>query len=311
MDFDAPRTLTGHEAAVYCLAPWGARSVLSGGGDGWVVRWEPRVSATGKLLARIDDRVFCLLPLSRKREPAGRPDTLVLGTLTGDLYWVSLGRGDGSGVPKRWQFHRDGIFDFVHHGGVVLAAGGDGRLSRWSVATGELLDYVRVDTVRLRSLAYLRSPKLIAVGTAGGDIFLLDPGSLRTVHVIERAHALTPFSLLEASHPADRFFSGGRDGRLRAWSNARPWRQLSHVAAHGATVNQLALSPDGRTLASAGRDREIRLWTDAGTVLAKALIPVRDGGHVASVNACCWLGDGGGLVTGGDDRTLKYWAVKG
>ena len=315
MNVPSPLVLTGHEAAVYALAPWRG-GLLSGGGDGLVAHWRATPAGfadDGRAVARLDDRVFALLPLARgggRAAPAERP-VIAVGTLTGDVYFVDAGAADRP--PRRWRFHADGAFGLLQlprragEPGDLLVGGGKGRLSRWRPDGSALVAHVGLDPgVRLRSLAYLASPGLVAVGTGAGDVHLLAPDSLRPVHVVARAHELTVFSLADAG---DRFYSAGRDGKVRAWSATPPFRQLAHVDAHAATVNALAYDAASGVLASAGRDREARLWRRAGggLVLAKALTTVRDGGHAASVNACVWAG--GLLATAGDDRTVRAWRI--
>ena len=292
--FQRPLVLTGHTAAVYALAPWRG-GFLSGGGEGMLVHWAAPFAADGRLVAQIEDRVFCILPLTGERE-----GQILVGTLSGDLYWIDVASKE---LPKRWSFHGDGLFGMCAVGDAVFAVGGAGRLSRWDARTGSFEVSRAVDSVRLRSVAYLPQTRLLAVGTAAGDLHFVDPASLRTVDVRERAHDATVFDIAVGR---EAFYTAGRDGAIRRWGVLAPYRQNGHVAAHGATVNALALGSDG-LLASVGRDREVRLWTtDDGLVLAKALTSVRDGGHVHSVNACCWLG--AALVTASDDRTIRYWA---
>jgi len=290
--------MSGHEAAIYSLCLWEG-GVLSGGGDGWIVHWEPGRSVHGQLLAKIDDRVFCLLPVN----PPGLSAKLVAGTLSGDLYWIDPDQAD---APRRWRLHQDGIYDLHANGSLLYVAGGKGRLSSWDVSTGELNQVVQLDTVRLRSISYLEIPGLLAVGTANGDIHLVEPQQLRIVQTLPIAHERTVFSLVDGG---TCFYSAGRDGAIRAWSTAAPFGQLAHVAAHAATVNQLGLQ--GGTLFSVGRDRELRTWSTGQEPtmlhLAKVYTAIRDGGHVASINACCLMPDG--IVTAGDDRTLRWWPV--
>ena len=303
--FARPTVLTGHTAAVYALAPWRG-GVLSGGGEGMVAHWAAPYDGDGRLVAQIDDRVFCLATLTGAQD-----GQIVAGTLSGDLYWIDVAART---PPRRWQLHRDGLFGLCTAGAHLFAVGGGGQLSRWRLADGTFEDAAAVDTVRLRSVAYLPVAGLLVVGTAAGDLHLVAPDSLRTVDVYERAHDSTVFDI--AAYAPDACYTCGRDGAIRAWQwRGGAFRQNLHVAAHGATVNALALAPrtDGEGaragfLASAGRDREVRLWR-AGPgelVLAKALTGPRDGGHAHSVNACCYAADGV-LVTAGDDRTVRVW----
>ena len=305
LKFQRPLVLQGHTAAVYALAVW-RDGILSGGGDGLLVHWAEPFSSAGRVVAQIPDRIFSLLPLDGAE--AGQ---LVVGTLSGDLYWIDT---VSATPPRRWALHRDGLFGLCANDVHVYAVGGEGGLSRWRRADGTFVDQVQVDTVRLRSIAYLPTVRLLVVGTAAGDLRLIDPQTLRTVMVQERAHEVTVFSVeVQGEH----VFTAGRDGAIRVWEARAPFGQVAHVAAHAATVNCLAVGPEG-WLASAGRDREVRLWqmrdcrvdleqgrAELELTLTKALTGPRDGGHVHSVNACCWYGQT--LVSAGDDRTVRVW----
>jgi len=304
--FQRPIVLTGHTAAVYALCPW-EDGFLSGDGNGLVVYWQHQISEEGRVLAQLPDRVFCLQPLPNQQ--------LVIGTLSGDLFWLDLTKPNT--LPKRWRFHSDGLFGLHHHGKCVYAIGGGGKLSKWDIQTGEMVQHQQLDTVRLRSIAFIEKSGCLALGTGNGDVHLVDLSSLRIIDTITQAHALTVFSIVD---DGDCFLTAGRDGQLRSWSTEIPFGQLGHVAAHASTINGLAFRQNpsiddrhNRLLASAGRDREARIWrlskSDTGVelVLAKALTASRDGGHPASVNCCMWIHDV--LITGGDDRTVRVWPL--
>jgi WD40 repeat protein len=71
---------------------------------------------------------------------------------------------------------------------------------------------------------------------------------------------------------------------------------------HEGTVLALAVSPDGRALASGGEDRMIRLWE-----LPTARPLARWEGHDANVTALAFRPDGHTLVSGAADGMLKLW----
>jgi WD40 repeat protein len=78
-------------------------------------------------------------------------------------------------------------------------------------------------------------------------------------------------------------------------------------AAHLYTINAVALSPDGQLLATASRDKRIRIWDAATGQLIQSLDTVRDQGHRHSVNALHWTANGYQLISASDDRTLCFW----
>ena len=66
----------------------------------------------------------------------------------------------------------------------------------------------------------------------------------------------------------------------------------------------MAFSPDGRRLASIGRDPVARIW-DAGTGAPVAALR----GHAAGIHSLAYRPDGKVLATGGDfpDNTVRLW----
>ena len=74
---------------------------------------------------------------------------------------------------------------------------------------------------------------------------------------------------------------------------------------HTTFVWSVAFSPDGKTLASASRDKTIRLWDVKTGVNTRTLI-----GHTDAVLSISFSPDGKTLVSGSWDATLRLWDVK-
>jgi WD40 repeat protein len=74
---------------------------------------------------------------------------------------------------------------------------------------------------------------------------------------------------------------------------------------HGAMVNAVVVSPDGRRVLSASWDYSARLWDLAGQREIRSL-----DGHTASVNAAVFLPDGKTGLTGSWDHKIIRWNLE-
>ena len=74
---------------------------------------------------------------------------------------------------------------------------------------------------------------------------------------------------------------------------------------HYDVVNSVSFSPDGAILASGCRDHKIRLWDGKSGGLITIL-----GGHTGGVSSVSFSADGGTLVSGARDGTVKIWDVE-
>ncbi|MGH2642188.1 MAG: BTAD domain-containing putative transcriptional regulator [Actinomycetota bacterium] len=92
-------------------------------------------------------------------------------------------------------------------------------------------------------------------------------------------------------------------GRLRAWGVASGDRLLS-VGAHTGVARDVAFSPDGRSIATAGGDGAA-IWSVATGDRVAAM------GGAGSVYAVAFSPDGTRLATAGHDRTVRLWDVDG
>jgi WD40 repeat protein len=90
----------------------------------------------------------------------------------------------------------------------------------------------------------------------------------------------------------------------RLWDLAAG-KELVRFVGHTEESRSLALSPDGRRLLSASRDRTIRLW-DAAT--GKELRKFE--GHTSMVRRAVFTPDGKRIVSVSQDKTLRIWDVE-
>ena len=75
--------------------------------------------------------------------------------------------------------------------------------------------------------------------------------------------------------------------------------------AHDDTIFAMAMSPDGKLLATAGGDKLVKVWD-----IAAGKESFRLEAHATQVLSLAFNPDGSQLVTGGADRQLKVWDLK-
>ena len=77
---------------------------------------------------------------------------------------------------------------------------------------------------------------------------------------------------------------------------------LKNLTGHSESVLSVAVSPDGKYLASGSADKTLKIW-DAN--IGKELRTLE--GHSATVNSVCWSPDGKYLASGSKDNTVIIW----
>lgn len=290
---------TGHRAAIYALAEGsGDRFFLSAGGDGWIVEWNLDAPETGRLIARTESKIFSLCSLSEQ-------DILVAGNMDGGLHWIRPNEG---GKSKDILHHKKGVFDLLPLGDHLYSAGGDGVLTRWSIAEARALESIQLSGESMRCMALHPERREIAIGASDGHIYVVNADTMVINYTIHSAHDNSVFCLAWTPD-GKRLLSGGRDAWLRVWNEqGKPDLNGPKEAAHMFTINHLAFSPDGSLFATASRDKTIKIWDTYSLKLLKVLDTIRHGGHINSVNRLLWLPEM--LVSASDDQRAIIWEVE-
>ena len=158
----------------------------------------------------------------------------------------------------------------------------------------------------VQSMAWSPDGKTLATGAYRRvilwDVESLAPGHLITDGLTDRITAMR--FLPDGTHLviADGRIAESGTVRIADTSNgviATSW------AAHTDTIFDLAVSGDGKILATAGGDKLVKMW-DVATHKETA----RFEGHMAQVLTLAFDANGSQLVSGGIDQQIKVWDVK-
>ena len=92
----------------------------------------------------------------------------------------------------------------------------------------------------------------------------MNAANLKLTGRIEQAHENSVFS--DCYHPnLPLLLSGGRDAHLKAWRLDDDFTNTYSQPAHWFTVNAIAFHPEAKWLATASRDKTIKIFSKIGS----------------------------------------------
>jgi len=195
------------------------------------------------------------------------------------------------------------VGNFVFSPDSMLMAGGckDNHVRVWEAGTLH-------ETYRLRSVCYAvafsRDGKRLLVADAAGAASWWDfvAGTRQPVPAYERLGEIT-----SVEFPPDRRTAalGHKSGIIRLLE-IETGKVLGTYEGHHDAVLSLTFAPDGRSFASGGRDKEIRLW-DVDVTNRSRQVCIEHKGGVAGLAIS---GDGRMMASGCSANTIKFWDLR-
>jgi WD40 repeat protein len=183
--------------------------------------------------------------------------------------------------------------------GKVLACCGNG-IQFFDPTTGRRLNDFESDS-EIGSIAFSPDGRhLASAETDDGKLRLRETATGKLVREFSRKEvnfaSFSPDGKLLAAVQGKLF----EPGIVRLWDvgTAKEFKSFKH----NDRIDSIAFSPDGRTLASGGRDEIIKLWD---VVSGKEDQQLR--GHRGAVYSLAFAPDGKTLASGSEDQTVRLW----
>lgn len=281
----------GHLGAIYKLenTPEGTISL---GGDGKVILWDKDNFNSGSIIVQTEHACYAM---------SYNDGYLYLGERDGKVHCISLSHRK---FVHTAPLHSKEIFAISVVEDKVIVVSGDGSFSVWSSNLRVLLYHSTISTKSLRNIIYNPYNQCIIISSSDENLYRIDKNSYQVINYFE-AHKDSIFAL--AILPDGSIMSGGKDAQLIQW-DAYTYHPMQSIAAHLQTINQISLSPNKNIMATAGRDKCVKLWSVATMQLLKVLDIKYTHAHTHSVNTVLWL-DNDHLLSAGDDKRIIEWHI--
>lgn len=179
----------------------------------------------------------------------------------------------------------------------------------WNPSTGKLVRTIDVKPGRPMCLAVSPDSRRVAVGS-DGVIRTWDLATGREVNGHSKSHLDRSIEIAICNNP-NLVATSSHDGTVRVW-DARTGRQKlvvqhDHPPGGFAWVRAVALSPDGKLIASGGAVDSSRLW-NAKT--GREIYRLPGHGKYGGRWQIAFAKDGSTFATWGDDMRLRRWDVR-
>jgi WD40 repeat protein len=283
------RTLRGHTAGLHSAAWSPDGRWLASGSDDQAVRVWPAVASSdvGPLReSRPAARWVAWHPDSRQLASADMDDTLRIVDVVEKKEPRALVQVPGIGLADvSWNPAGDRLAVAANDGSITIREAGTGR---------------EISAFRQHrpypSVAW--SPDAKRVASSGGEdsVRVWNPDSG------EEYFALAKCSRRMCWSPDAQWLATVAGCDVRVFCAADGQEKLNLQAHTNLLFDGLAVSPDGRQLASAGLDGSIKLWDSATGELLRII-----SGHSSGVLSLSWNAKSGRLASGANDGTIKIW----
>lgn len=202
---------------------------------------------------------------------------------------------------------------FSPDGKLLVAGAEDGRLFAWAARDGAQIGDIGNNAAAITQVQFLAEGGLVAAGDGKTQRVWESRPAWKLARSIGDGKDAAIFSGrvsgLGFSPDGETLATGSgvpsRSGDLKLFSMRDGTLQSEVKDAHSDTIVDVAVSPDGKSVATAGMDRVARVFSVEDPKVVGTF--EGHGGHVLGVS---WRDDGRVLATAGADKKAKLWDVE-
>ena len=286
------KEFSGHSAPIYAICSDDSY-LYSASGDKFVCRWNKQLGTQDGFTVKLENTPLSLCLLKETNQ-------LLIGTNSGGIHVIDI---DQKKEISDLKAHFFGVFYLLENQTrkQFYSADANGKLCVWSTKSLSLQLEIPTNAGKIRRLHLFDEDQYIALACEDGRVRIFD-----TLYFNEitswSAHNLVCTSLLVLD--ANTFVSGGKDALLKIWDQKTKVNSLSFKANNYVIYDMISLC-NGSVLATASRDKSIKLWDTASwKVISK--IDFKNGGHKHSVNALLKQNEYS-FVSCSDDAKMIEW----
>ena len=203
--------------------------------------------------------------------------------------------------------HSDRLTDaaFSPDGKRIVTASTDGTAIVWDSANGKELHRLQAHQSTVYSARFSPDGKRIVTASGDNTAMIWDALSGKPLAHLQGHQDSVVFASFSPVDP-DLVLTLSQDRTARVWkrpgSDRWDWQAVNELNGHQDILTAASFSPDGRYIATASRDRSIRLWNTLTEHGRLAFF-----GHTGTVHAASFAPDGNQVVSASSDNTARLW----